>query len=143
MGPKSLHFQTPRARNLSMFAQLNIRCPKCTKIAPLPHENHIFSYFGCSKNYKKSLEIPSKTLQKSTSSWKCFWNPKNHNFEAKIVDFRAPKNSRFFAKSAPTSPKIVLVRLCDHRSRPRGLRIPFWTPSGPLLAHLRLRNLYF
>ena len=103
MGPKSLHFETPWARNFSMFAQLNIICPTCAKSAPLLHENHIFAYFRSSKNYQKSAKISSETLLKSISSWERSWNTKNHDFHVKNIDFRVPKNSGFFKKLDPKS----------------------------------------
>ena len=52
MDPKSVDFQGPGAPNLSMFAQLTSIYAKSAKIAPLPYENLIFTYFRHSKIIK-------------------------------------------------------------------------------------------
>ena len=86
LAPKTPDFEGPSTRNSRKFAKATWISAIYPKSAPLPYENHIFTYFRYSKNYRKSFDIPSKTLQKSTSSWNCVWNPKNHDFYVKNID---------------------------------------------------------
>ena len=99
MGLKSLHFESPGRRNFNVFAQLNFIYARSVKIAPLPYENLIFAYSRLPKMSKKSYKNPSKRPSKSISSCKGSWNPKNHDFHVKNIDFRVAKNSGFFSKS--------------------------------------------
>ena len=101
MGLKSLHFESPGRRNFNVFAQLNFIYATSVKIAPLPHENLILTYSRLPKMSKKSYKNPSKRPSKSISSCKGSWNPKNHDFHVKNIDFRVAKNSGFFSKSRP------------------------------------------
>ena len=99
MGLKSLHFESPGRRNFNVFAQLNFIYARSVKIAPLPYENLIFAYARLPKMSKKSYKNPSKRPSKSISSCKGSWNPKNHDFHVKNIDFQVAKNSGFFSKS--------------------------------------------
>ena len=135
MGLKSLHFESPGRRNFNVFAQLNFIYATSVKIAPLPHENLILTYSRLPKISKKSYKNPSKRPSKSISSCNGSWNPKNHDFHVKNIDFRVAKNFGFFSKSGPgggtTWDALGVFLAMLFFSASLGLWVGFWARFGP------------